>query len=59
MKKIAWYISGFVFLTGFLVVAPLMKILHWRGNDYAFLISGFAGFVFIPLTLSYVFKKIK
>jgi hypothetical protein len=58
MKRI-WYTSGFIFLAGFFIIAPLMKILHWRGNDFAFLISALAGIVFIPITLSYVYKKIK
>jgi len=58
MKRV-WYTSGFIFLVGFFIIAPLMKIMHWRGSDYAFLISAFAGIIFIPVTLSYVYKKIK
>ena len=57
--KTVWFISGFLFLTGFFIIAPLMKIMHWQGTDYAFLISSFAGLIFTPIALYYIYKKIK
>jgi len=54
-----WLISGIVFLCGFFVVAPLMKIMHWAGADYAFFISGFFGLIFIPMTVLHFYRKIK
>jgi hypothetical protein len=57
--KFAWFISGFIFLAGFIIIAPLMKILHWPGADPVFLISAFFGLIFIPLCLLYFYKKIK
>jgi hypothetical protein len=57
--KTIWFISGFIFLTGFFVIAPLMKIMHWQGADYTFFISAFAGLIFIPISLSYLYRKIK
>jgi len=57
--KTIWFISGFIFLAGFFILAPLMKILHWRGADYAFIISAFFGLIFIPFTLLYIYKKIR
>jgi hypothetical protein len=57
--KTIWFISGFVFLCGFYVVAPIMKILHWNGADYAFLVAAFFGLIFIPITLTHFYKKFK
>lgn len=57
--KIAWFISGLFFLCGFFIVAPLMKILHWVGADWAIILSAFFGLIFIPLTLLHFYKKIK
>ncbi len=57
--KIAWFISGFIFLAGFFIIAPMMKILHWQGADLAFLVFAIFGIIFIPITLSYIYKKFK
>jgi len=57
--KIIWFVSGFIFMAGFFIIAPLMKILHWQGADLAFLIVAPAGLVFIAITLLYIYKKIK
>jgi hypothetical protein len=57
--KIAWFISGLFFLCGFLVAAPMMKILHWLGADYVFMFSAFFGLIFISLTILHFYKKIK
>ncbi len=59
MKKIAWYISGFIFFAGFCVVAPLIKILHWPFADLLFVIAGVAGLIFIALSLPLLYKKLK
>jgi hypothetical protein len=57
--KVIWFISGLFFLSGFLVIARMMKILHWVGADYAFMSSPFFGLIFIPITLLHFYKKIK
>jgi hypothetical protein len=57
--KTIWFISGFIFLCGFFVVAPIMTILHWKGADYAFIVAALFGLIFIPITLSHLYKKIK
>jgi hypothetical protein len=57
--KTIWFISGFIFLCGFFVVAPMMKILHWAGADYAYIIAAFFGLIFIPITLILFLKKFK
>jgi hypothetical protein len=55
--KTTWFISGIIFLTGFFILAPLMKIMHWQGADYIFFFSAFAGFVFIPLSPYRIYTK--
>jgi len=57
--KIIWFITGFIFLGGFFIVAPLMKILHWQGADLLFVIIASFGLVFISISLLYIYKKIK
>jgi len=57
--KIIWFISGFIFLTGFFIIAPLMKVLHWQGADLVFAIVASLGLVFISISLLYIYKKIK
>ncbi len=59
MKKIVWFISGAIYLTGFFIIAPFMKILDWRGSDLAFLIFFNLWINFFPLSLSCIYKKIK
>jgi hypothetical protein len=57
--KLIWFISGFIFLAGFFIAAPLMKILHWQGADIVFVIVASFGLVFISISLLYIYKKIK
>ena len=57
--KIVWFISGFIFLAGFFIIAPLMKGLHWQGADLVFVIVASLGLVFISISLLYIYKKIK
>jgi len=57
--KVLWFISGFIFLGGFVIIAPLMKILHWQGADLAFVFFAPFGLIFIAIGLFYIYKKTK
>lgn len=59
MKKTTWYISAFLFLAGFFVISPLLKIIHHPFANTAYIIAGAAGIIFILISLPWLYKKMQ